>query len=216
MIRRIKNIVWKLLIKLNLGGAIQLMLTGGLLEDGWFKSFNTKQSVDINNSPIPWCTYSFIKFIEPRLKKDFIVFEFGSGNSTLWYSNRVKNIISVENDEEWFNYISSKLPHNANIIFKKLDFNGEYCRSANKSNTKFNLIIIDGRDRVNCIKCSVDSLAEDGVIIFDNSDLPKYQEGINYLIDIGFKKIDFIGISPVTPHNNCTSVFYKYNNCLNI
>lgn len=80
MIRRIKNIVWKLLVKLNLGGAIQLMLTGGLLEDGWFKSFNTKQSVDINNSHIPWCTYSFIKFIEPRLKKDFTVFEFGSGN----------------------------------------------------------------------------------------------------------------------------------------
>lgn len=79
-----------------------------------------------------------------------------------------------------------------------------------------NLTVIDGRDRINCIKCSVDSLAEDGVIIFDNSDLPKYQEGINYLIDIGFKKIDFIGISPVTPHNNCTSVFYRYNNCLNI
>lgn len=216
MIRRIKNIVWKLLIKLNLGGAIQLMLTGGLLEDGWFKSFNTKQSVDINNKPIPWCTYSFIKFIEPRLKKNFTVFEFGSGNSTLWYSNRVKNIISVESDKEWFNFIFSKLPQNAHIIFKRLDYNGEYCRSVNAENTKFNLIIIDGRDRINCIKCSVDSLAEDGVIIFDNADLPKYLEGINHLKDRGFKKIDFIGISPVTPHNNCTSVFYKYNNCLNI
>ncbi len=216
MISKIKNLIWKLLIKLKLGGAIQLMLTGGLLDDGWFNSFNSKQSIDKNGDPIPWCTYPFIKFIGSRLKKDFLVFEFGSGNSTLWYSDRVKNIIAVENDKEWFDIISSKLPKNAQINFKKLDYDGEYCRSALNSNFKFNIIIIDGRDRGNCIKNSINSLTENGVIIFDNSDLPQYQEGVSFLIGQGYKKIDFIGLSPVTPHNNCTSVFYKQLNCLGI
>lgn len=216
MIRKIKNLIWKLLVKLKLGGAIQLMLTGGLLEDGWFNSFNTKQSIDKNNKPIPWCTYPFIKFIEPRIHKNLTVFEFGSGNSTLWYAERVKNIVSVENDKDWFEVISSKLPENAQIIYQKLDYGGEYCRTAINSDLKYNIIIIDGRDRVNCVKQSIKCLTENGIIVFDNSDLQQYQEGVNFLIEKGFKKIDFIGLSPVTPHNNCTSVFYKSNNCLEI
>lgn len=214
--RKIKNIVWKILIKLKVGGAVQLMLTGGLLEDGWFNSFNTKQSVDKNNEPLPWCTYPYIKFIESRLKKDFLVFEFGSGNSTLWYSKRVKKIIAVENDNAWFKIISSKLPHNAQILLKKLDYDGEYCKTVLHCDSKFNLIIIDGRDRVNCAKKSVECLTDDGVIIFDNSDRPQYAEGISFLIKQGFKKLDFIGLAPVTPHNNYTSVFYKQLNCLGI
>ncbi len=216
MIRKLKNLIWKVLIRLKLGGAIQLMLASGLLDDGWFNSFNSKQSIDKNGEPIPWCTYPFIKFTEPRLSRDFSVFEFGSGNSTLWYAKRVKNIIAVENDKEWFNIISSNLPSNAQIIFKKLDYDGEYCRTVLDHSVRFNLIIIDGRDRVNCVKNSINRLTENGVIIFDNSDLPQYKEGVNFLIANGFKKLDFIGLSPVTPHNNCTSVFYKQLNCLGI
>jgi hypothetical protein len=216
MIKIIKKIIWKILIKLRIGGPIQLMLTGGLLDDGWFNSFNTKQAIDKNSNPIPWCTYSFIKFIEPRLKKHFDVFEFGSGNSTIWYAARVGEIFSIENNSEWYGMISKKVPSNVNIIFQPLEYNGEYCRKALMSNKKFTIIIIDGRDRVNCVKNSIQALKEDGVIIFDNSNLHQYSEGISYLISNGFKKIDFIGLSPVTPHNNCTSVFYRTINCLGI
>lgn len=216
MIKVIKKTIWRILIKLRIGGAIQLMLAGGLLDDGWFNSFNTKQSVDKNNKPIPWCTYSFIKFIEPRLRKDFSVFEYGSGNSTLWYSDRVRKIDAVENDKTWYDRILSKTPSNVSIRFQELDYNGDYCKSALKLNEKFNLIIIDGRDRVNCVTNSLGALTEDGVIIFDNSNLESYKEGINFLITNGFKKLDFIGLSPVTPHNNYTSIFYRDKNCLYI
>jgi hypothetical protein len=216
MIRAIKKIIWKILIKLRIGGPIQLMLTGGLLHDGWFNSFNTKRAVDRINNPIPWCTYPFLKFIEPRLKKDFSVFEFGSGNSTLWYAARVGQILSVEDNRDWLEMVSKKVPENAKLIYQTLKYDGEYCRQASELGNKFDIIIIDGRDRVNCVKNSIQALAEDGVIIFDNSDLPQYSDGIIFLISKGFKKIDFIGLSPVTPHNNCTSVFYRTLNCLGI
>ena len=103
MIKKIKQVIWNILIKLKIGGAVQLFLASGLRDDGWFESFNTKRSIDKEGNPIPWCTYPFIKFIEPKLNKDFSVFEYGSGNSTIWYAQRVKEIISVENDEDWFN-----------------------------------------------------------------------------------------------------------------
>jgi hypothetical protein len=216
MLRKFKNIIWKILIKLKIGGAIQLMLIGGLLDDGWYNSFNTKQSVDKNNGPIPWCTYPFIKFIEPRLNKEFLVFEFGSGNSTLWYSKRIKKIVSVENNKNWYDLISLRIPSNVKLIFQELKYKGDYSKSAMNAKEKFNIIIIDGRDRVNCVKNSLDALTENGVIIFDNSDLPQYQDGINFLLSNNFKKLDFIGLSPVTPHSNYTSIFYRSNNCLGI
>jgi hypothetical protein len=216
MIKVIKKIIWKILIKLRIGGPIQLMLTGGLLDDGWFDSFKTKQAIDKNSNPIPWCTYSFIKFIEPRLKKYFNVFEYGCGNSTIWFATRVGQIISVEDNSEWYELVSKKIPENVKLIYQPLKYDGEYSRQALKSGNKFNIIIIDGRDRINCVKYSLPSLDEDGVVIFDNSDLPQYSEGINFLLSKGFKKIDFIGLSPVTPHNNYTSIFYRINNCLGI
>lgn len=217
MKKKIKQLVWNVLIKLKIGGVTQLYLASGLRDDGWFESFNTKKSIDKDGNPIPWCTYPFIKFIEPRLKKDFKVFEYGSGNSTLWYSKRVDEITAVENDLDWYKNVSSSIPANANIIYSDLNYeDGEYSQQVTKTGKKYNIIIIDGRDRVNCIKHSINSLTDDGVIVFDNSNLAKYSEGNRFLITKGFNKIDFWGLSPVTGHNNCTSIFYKNNNCLGI
>lgn len=216
MIRKIKNLIWKILIKIGIGGPVQLMLNGALIEDGWYKSYNTKKSIDKNGNPIPWCTYPFRKFIEPRLKKSFNVFEYGAGNSTLWYAEKVKKIRSVENDKKWIDFISEKMPLNAEIVYKELSVDGDYCREVMKKGVKYNIIIIDGRDRNNCVKNSINYLTEDGVIVFDNSDLASYKSSIDLLMSLGFKRIDFIGMSPVTSHNNCTSIFYKTNNCLEI
>ncbi len=216
MIRKVKNKVWQLLNSVNLGGCVQLMLKSQLLEDGWFKSFNSKKSVDKNGNPIPWNTYPFIKFIEPRLKKHFDVFEYGSGNSTIWFSARVNSIYSVENDKEWYNIVSKSLPDNSHLVYQELQYDGDYSKEVEKSGKYYHIVIIDGRDRVNCIKRSIPRLTEDGIIVFDNSDLSIYQEAIELLEKEGFRRIDFIGMSPVTAHNNYTTVFYKSHNCLNI
>ncbi len=214
--RQLKNLIWNILIKLGIGGAVQLLLTGELKENGWFNSFNKKESIDKNGNPLPWNTYPFIKFIEPRLSKELSVFEFGGGNSTIWLAKRVGSIYSVEHDKEWADSLQKKIPSNAKIVYKNLTSNGEYSKEVISTNKKYHIIIIDGRDRVNCIKNSINCLTDDGVIIFDNSDLIIYNEAIKLLKDYGFKKLDFFGMSPITPHTNCTSIFYKSNNCLNI
>jgi len=216
MVNKFKKLIWDILIKLKIGGVVQLLLASGLRDDGWFESFNTKKSIDKNGNPIPWCTYPFIKFIEPRLKKDFKIFEYGSGNSTLWYAKRVSEITAVENDLEWYKNVSSSMPSNAQVIYCELKYDGDYCRQVAKQNKLYNIIIIDGRDRNNCTKLCIESLTEDGVIVFDNSNLTQYTEAIEFLASIKFKRIDFWGLSPVTSHTNCTSIFYKSNNCLMI
>ena len=115
--KRLKNIIWDFLNVIGIAGIIQLAWKGKYLsEKGWLKSFRTKQSIDKNGNPLPWCTYSYIQFIEPRLTNAMDVFEFGCGNSTLWFARKVRSVRSVDHDKHWVEKISPQLPHNASIV----------------------------------------------------------------------------------------------------
>jgi hypothetical protein len=189
---------------------------GYLATIGWFTAFDTHQAVDANGQPLPWVTYSFIDFIKTRLNKELTIFEYGSGNSTLFYAKRVKRVVSVEHDEAWFNKIVKEKASNAEMIFTHLEKGGEYCKKANLSGEKFDIIIVDGRDRVNCCKNSAAALSAVGVLVLDDSERKIYQEARTFLTEKGFKELPFTGISPGLFYNKATSVFYKTDNCLGI
>ena len=212
----LRNAAWKFLGMIRLGGCVQLFLESTLVDDGWFNSFYKKESVDKNNNPIPWNTYPFLKFIESRLKKDFDVFEYGCGNSTIWYSKRINSIIAVENDEEWYKKIKVSLPENAHVVYRELKYGGEYSREVLAQDKQFDIIIIDGRDRENSVRNSIKKLKKDGVIVFDNSELAQYQSAVKHLADNHYKQLAFWGMSPITAHYTSTSIFYRTENCLKI
>ncbi|HTM97632.1 MAG TPA: hypothetical protein VL088_02760 [Pedobacter sp.] len=183
---------------------------------GWFKAFDNQQAVDGKGLPIPWVTYSFIDFIKPRLTKDLTIFEYGSGNSTLFYAKNVRRVVSVEHDEAWFHKIVKEKAENAEMIFCKLDTDGDYSKKAASLGEKFDIIIVDGRDRVNCCKYGVDALTEKGVIVLDDSERESYHGARVFLLKQGFKELSFSGISPGLFYEKATSVFYKTDNCLAI
>lgn len=190
---------------------------GFLYDVGWWESWSTKSPVDIKRKPLPWVTYSFINFIENRLSKDMVLFEFGSGNSTLYYSSKVKEVHTVENDKDWYNKISKILPKNVTINNIELVYGGDYSKASSLTNSKYDVIIVDGRDRVNCMINAVKSLKSNGVIILDDSEREAYKEGVLKLNSLGFKKLDFWGISPgFISYNKCTSIFYTVDNILEI
>lgn len=189
---------------------------GYLATIGWFTAFDTHQAVDEAGQPLPWVTYSFIDFIKTRLHKELTIFEYGSGNSTLFYAKRVKRVVSVEHDEAWFNKIVKEKASNAEMIFSQLEKGGEYSQKAKNLGEKFDVIIVDGRDRVNCCKYSVEALSTNGVLVLDDSEREMYQEARTFLIEKGFKELPFTGISPGLFYNKTTSVFYQTANCLGI
>lgn len=189
---------------------------GYLATIGWFTAFDSHQAVDEAGQPLPWVTYSFIDFIKTRLNKELSIFEYGSGNSTLFYAKRVKRVVSVEHDEAWFNKIVEEKASNAEMIFTQLEKGGVYSQKAKLLGEKFDVIIVDGRDRVNCCKHSVDALSPNGVLVLDDSEREIYQEARTFLIEKGFKELQFTGISPGLFYNKATSVFYKADNCLGI
>jgi len=50
---------------------------------------------------IPWMTYRCIAFLEKIVMKDWKIFEYGSGGSTLFFAERCGELVSVEHDAEW-------------------------------------------------------------------------------------------------------------------
>ncbi|MFW5803807.1 MAG: FkbM family methyltransferase [bacterium] len=198
---------------------LQMRFEGYLFETGWINSVKLKMPINKENKPIPWFSFSFNDFIETRLNKTLKVFEYGSGNSTLYIAPKVNSIKSIEYDKNWMNYLKKNAPHNSEIIYCSYDNNnknGEYCRIINSTNEKYDIIIIDGRDRVNCCKNSIHNLSPFGVIIFDDSHEAKYEPIFNFLKDQSFKHIDFSGLGSGYIHKKRTTLFYRSNNCFNI
>jgi hypothetical protein len=214
MIQSLKKIAWNFLNVFGLGGSVQLYLQSALRQYGWFHSFSTKQSVDAQGNPLPWYTYSFIFFLEPRVKPHFEVFEYGSGNSTRWYGSRVKKITAVEHDFQWVSQIRAGLPANAEVISRELG--DGYVQAIGEKTTRYHIIVVDGRERVRCTAFAVDFLTEDGVLILDNSERAWYQMAKDHLHAKGFRSIDFRGMLPIVGHESCSTVFYRDGNCLGI
>ena len=110
----------------------------GYLHDiGWINSYKTKTPVNINFQPIPWVTYSFISYIENRLNKKMNIFEYGAGNSTLYYAEKVNHVISVEHDRKWFEKILENIPENVQLKHCELQYGGDYCKTIVPTDSNF-------------------------------------------------------------------------------
>lgn len=65
----------------------------------WWSSLNPGRS-PINDRR-PWIAFEAIDYLDSILTADMLVFEFGSGGSTLFFSDRVRKVISAEHDKAW-------------------------------------------------------------------------------------------------------------------
>jgi len=193
-----------------------LVLNGYLKDKGWIESVVRSMPVDGSGKPIPWYTYGAIDFLADRVHVDMSVFEYGSGNSTLWWGSRVRRVVSCEHDERWHEIMKPKLPANVAYTQVALNADGAYANTAVRQTEKFDVIVIDGRDRVNCTKASIAALTEHGSIVFDNSDRSDYESAYAFLQANNFRRLDFWGMGPINHYGWCTSVFYRSGNCFGI
>jgi hypothetical protein len=177
-----------------------------LNKSGWIDSYMTRKAIDGDGNPVPWYTYAFTYFLKPRLTKDMRVFEYGSGYSTVWYSKLVKSVHSVDDKQPWIDRVKEMVADNVNLYHRTGDKYAEIILNLGL----FDIIVIDGEDRVKCTEHAVNQLTDNGVIIWDNSNCaPK-----DLLKE--WKRLDFVGLIPICVEEGYTSVFYRDNNCLGI
>jgi len=170
---------------------------------GQWRTVRDWNSVDESGNPIPWYTYPAIEYLSHLHFDNFSVFEYGSGNSTLWWASRAKSVIAVEDDKKWFDKINLQLAKNS----------VEYHLTTNKNDyvsmalSDIDIFIIDGKYRKECVQHVVKTTRNNGImLIFDNSDW--YPKTIDYLkIKLGWVQIDFHGFGPINNYTWTTSVF---------
>ena len=196
-------------------GELHLWRRNYLWTTGWMRSRRQKMAVDADGRPLPWYTYPSIRFLEGRIPPRATVFEFGMGNSTLWWSGRTQKVVTCESDEGWFRRIAAKMPPNVEAMVHPAAGDA-YVNAAADLGEAFDILVIDGRRRVECCANSLKLLSEDGVVIWDNADRERYRPGYEMLRAAGFRSIAFWGLSPMNIKESCTSIFYRSRNCLGI
>jgi predicted O-methyltransferase YrrM len=214
--KKIKTVLELIQNPKQLSALLSLKEFGYLNDVGWFNAFSLGEPVDKKNQPIPWFTYPCIDFLSQRLNKNLSVFELGSGNSTLFFATRVRNISSLEHNKEWFTKINGSLPDNSKLTYVESNSSDKYLETLKTGNEKFDIVIVDGIFRNECLLESINHLTEQGIIILDDSERNEYAEGISFVVNASFKRIDFVGIAPGLLYSKTTTIFYKSDNCLNL
>ncbi len=77
-----------------------------LAPGGYFNSFPS----DSAGEATPWYTYAAIAFLKGVIQKQWKVFEYGCGYSTVFWSKNCAKTVSVEHDEDWFNRLKGIHP----------------------------------------------------------------------------------------------------------
>ncbi len=187
-----------------------------LHSSGWIESKRRGYPCRPDGSELPWMNYAVVAFLERRLTKDLSVFEYGSGYSTQFYARHARTVISVEYDQAWYSTIGPRLPANAHILFVPQDVDGEYCRAITRTGDRFDVVIVDGRDRVNCVRQALQVLSSRGVVVLDDSQREKYAPALACAQDQGFLSVDFDGIKPTDSSWCRSTILYRRENCLGL
>jgi hypothetical protein len=187
-----------------------------LYTTGWMQSLRERKPIDSNEEPIPWMNFPIIQFLDERLTSNLSLFEFGSGYSTFFYASRVQTVTSLEYDQKWLDVIKLQAPQNVTLLFQEKDIDGDYCRAISSTQKQYDVVIVDGRDRVNCVKQSIAFLSPSGVVILDDSQRGYYQEGIDFAKAHGFKALHFVGLKATGAETDRTTIFYRQENCFGI
>lgn len=174
---------------------------------GWVNSINRNAPLDVSDRPLPWLNYSCIDFIGNFLgQRSANIFEWGSGYSTLFFQEHSSKVRSCEDNKEWFDtvYNLASNAKNLELVYRptKAEYLGEIAGS-------FDLIVVDGSYRSECLKLAPNFIKSDGLILLDNSDDANLDDSILDLDRRGFYSITFTGLIPSYAYKNVSTVFFR-------
>jgi hypothetical protein len=120
-------------------------------------------------SRVPWLAFPAIEYLEPLISGKRI-FEFGSGMSTLWFARTCRQIISAESDPEWCQIIRRQSRGMSNVQVMHVPSQEEYVGALAAAGGKFDLILVDGLYRSQCLDQVEPHLEPGGLLVVDDTD----------------------------------------------
>ena len=189
--------------------------------------FSIYDATDLAKLDLPWWTFGAIDHVDAILRErgaHMTVFEYGSGASTLWLARRCRMVYSVEHDPDWAGQARLLCEGHANASISSVPATqavpSTRCRSQRAGWTNlsfdryvesirthpfdFDLIVIDGRCRAECLSEAMRKLKDGGLIVFDNSNRRRYRDAIDGVV---LERKIFRGLVPSLPFPGETTIF---------
>ena len=134
------------------------------------------------------------------------VFEFGSGASTAWLARRAGEVVSVEHHADWHRLLAPLVAGFTNVTLWHRPLEGEgYPGAIVEAGGAFDLIVVDGRRRIDCLAQALPQLKPGGIVLFDDSGRSRYRAGI---AGCGLHERHFFGRSYCVPYPDHSSILY--------
>ena len=188
--------------------------------DVWVKEYAQERSIDEkicadkDGNPLPWYTYPAIEYLVQFDYQNKKIFEYGCGYSSAFWAERALNVTSIEDNQTYFERWKKEFNmQNLNIHYRE---EGEiYEKAIFEDETKYDVIVIDGKRRKECAQAAVQKLADGGMIILDDSDrINTSQEYVNaaeILKQANLLQVDFYGFCPMNNYTKTTTIFFSRN-----
>jgi hypothetical protein len=129
-------------------------------------------------SRLPWLPFRVIDRLQDHLVAGSRVFEFGGGGSTLWFADRGAQVVTVEHDDEWYPILADAVGEQpgVSVMHRSSDNAFEtYVTSINEHpDESFDVVVVDGRERVRCFVEAMPKVRRGGLLILDDSDRARY------------------------------------------
>ena len=135
--------------------------------------------MSITIRPVPWIVDKAVECLDKFIQENPNpkILEFGSGASTVWFAKKTRNLVSVETDPAWYKDISEILRQEILVSDYHLVKDAEVPYvTAKYSDQLFDIILIDGEERVECARQSIALLKPNGIMMLDNDERAIYKE----------------------------------------
>ena len=166
----------------------------------------------------PWLNHGAVKWLRSNLTPDMIGYEWGSGRSTVFFARFIKRLVSLEHTKKWFRKVQGLMaecgvnnvdyylippggePSSASAVRphiwddlqytpRKPEFTAYFDHILRYPDEFFDVVLVDGRARVECALNALDKIKPGGFLILDNSEWEKYRPIFGAVI--GWKRLAF-------------------------
>jgi len=147
-------------------------------------------------------------FFEELVQPDWRIFEWGLGPGSLWFAERAREVVSVENVQEWAEYVASlsftRFPsHNIALVAGHKNTPGwraaldDYVNMIDRyPNDYFDLVFSDGwaESRALCPVRAMTKVKPGGWVVVDDVNWNPAKVGAEPLVEAGWRQVRKAGI----------------------
>jgi hypothetical protein len=167
---------------------------------------------------LPWIAWPCIDFLDAYVQPEHRVFEWGGGGSTIFFLRKGCRVTTVESSSEWAGHIEAEIRKLAEGVRGRWDLRfvpvtgnsdpaiEEYVGQSGVA-APWDLVMVDGWSRLNCLLGALPHVKPHGVLVLDNADQRQF-ENVPRLM-VGWERRAFRGLGVARSWVTQTDVYLK-------